>query len=166
MENRSGLIVAATLTNATGTAGRKAAEETIVRHSPGAGCITLGGRLSFIRGRHARAQRHAAHRTEHQRPAFRHRRSHHAASRYAVSQPKGKRIEEPFGWGKSIGGLARPMLRGVKKLGFKFTLMMARYDPTAKARRGRCMNRHQASETSDDPQRHSTSTPKSASKVG
>ena len=34
----------------------------------------------------------------------------------------------PFGWGKTIGGLARPMLRGVKKLDFKFTLTMAAYD--------------------------------------
>jgi hypothetical protein len=47
---------------------------------------------------------------------------------YAVSQQKRKRIEEPFGWGKTIGGLARPMLRGVKKLGFKFTLTMASYN--------------------------------------
>jgi hypothetical protein len=36
MENRNGLIVAATTTKATGTAERKAAEEMIVRHSPGA----------------------------------------------------------------------------------------------------------------------------------
>jgi hypothetical protein len=42
---------------------------------------------------------------------------------------KGKRIEEPFGWGKTIGWLARPMLRGVKKLGFKFNLTMAGYNP-------------------------------------
>ena len=42
MENRSGLIVAATLTQATGTVERKAAEEMIVRHSPGARRITLG----------------------------------------------------------------------------------------------------------------------------
>ena len=28
-----------------------------------------------------------------------------------------------MGWGKTIGGLARPMLRGVEKLGFKLTLM-------------------------------------------
>jgi hypothetical protein len=47
---------------------------------------------------------------------------------YAVSQRKRKRIEEPFGWGKTIGGLARPMLRGVEKLGFKFTLTMAGYN--------------------------------------
>ena len=49
---------------------------------------------------------------------------------YAVSQRKRKRIEEPFGWGKTIGGLARLMLllRGVEKLGFKFTLTMAGYN--------------------------------------
>jgi hypothetical protein len=42
MENRSGLIVAATLTQATGTAEREAAEAMIVRHSPKARRITLG----------------------------------------------------------------------------------------------------------------------------
>src|SRR5262249_60979533 len=47
---------------------------------------------------------------------------------YAVGQQKRKRIEEPFGWGKTIGGLARPMLRGIGKLGFKFTLTMASYN--------------------------------------
>src|SRR5947199_2928003 len=41
MENRNGLIVAAVLTKATGTAERAAAEEMIVRHSPGASRITL-----------------------------------------------------------------------------------------------------------------------------
>ena len=43
MENRSGLLVAATLTKATGTAEREAAEEMIVRHSPGTRRITLRG---------------------------------------------------------------------------------------------------------------------------
>jgi hypothetical protein len=47
---------------------------------------------------------------------------------YAVSQRKRKRIEEPFGWGKTIGGLARPMLRGIEKLRFKFTVTMACYN--------------------------------------
>ena len=47
---------------------------------------------------------------------------------YAISQRKRKLVEEPFGWGKTIGGLARPMLRGAKRLGFKFTLTMAAYD--------------------------------------
>ena len=49
-------------------------------------------------------------------------------SGYQVSQQKRKRIEEPFGWGKTIGGLARPMLRGAARLGFKFILAMAAYN--------------------------------------
>src|SRR5262249_26505219 len=42
MENRSGLVVAAMVTKATGTAEREAAEAMIVHHSPGARRITLG----------------------------------------------------------------------------------------------------------------------------
>jgi hypothetical protein len=37
-------------------------------------------------------------------------------------------MHEPFGWGKTIGGLARPMLRGPARLRFKFILTMAAYD--------------------------------------
>jgi hypothetical protein len=48
---------------------------------------------------------------------------------YAISQEKRKRTEEPFGWAKTIGGLARPMLRGVARMRFKFTLTMARLRP-------------------------------------
>ncbi len=47
---------------------------------------------------------------------------------YAISQKKRKLVEEPFGWGKTIGGLARPMLRGVRRLDFKFALTLAAYD--------------------------------------
>ena len=47
---------------------------------------------------------------------------------YAISQKKRKLVEEPFGWAKTIGGLARPMLRGIQRLGFKFTLTMVAYD--------------------------------------
>ena len=47
---------------------------------------------------------------------------------YAVSQKKRKLIEETFGWGKVIGGLARPMRRGRARMGFAFTFTMAAYD--------------------------------------
>jgi transposase len=47
MENRSGLIVAATLTKATGTTEREAAKTMIVRHSPGARRITLGADKAY-----------------------------------------------------------------------------------------------------------------------
>jgi hypothetical protein len=45
---------------------------------------------------------------------------------YVISQQKRKRTEEPLGWAKPIGGLARPMLRGVACL--RFQLTMAAYD--------------------------------------
>jgi hypothetical protein len=37
-------------------------------------------------------------------------------------------IEEVFGWAKTIGGLARPMRRGLARMGFAFTFAMAAYD--------------------------------------
>jgi transposase len=132
MENRSGLIVAATLTQAAGTAERKAAEEMIVRHSPGARRITLGADKGYDAAAFVADMRalnvtpHIAQNISGRRSAVDARTTRHAG--YAVSQRKRKRIEEPFGWGKTIGGLARPMLRGVKKLGFKFTLTMAGYN--------------------------------------
>jgi transposase len=132
MENRNGLIVAAALTKATGTAERTAAEEMIVRHSPGASRITLGAdkgydAASFVADMRAlNVTPHIAQNISGRRSAIDARTTRHPG--YAVSQKKRKRIEEPFGWGKTIGGLARPMLRGVRKLGFKFTLTMAGYN--------------------------------------
>jgi len=132
MENRSGLIVAATLTKATGTAEREAAEAMIVRHSPGARRITLGADKGYDAAAFVADMRglnvtpHIAQNVSGRRSAIDARTTRHGG--YLVSQQKRKRIEEPFGWGKTIGGLARPMLRGVKKLGFKFTLTMAGYN--------------------------------------
>jgi hypothetical protein len=123
MENRSGLIVAATLTQATGTAERKAAEEMIVRHSPGARRITLGADKGYDAAAFVADMRALI---SGRRSAVDARTTRHVG--YAVSQRKRKRIEEPFGWGKTMGGLARPMFRGVKKLGFKFILTMAGYN--------------------------------------
>ena len=41
--------------------------------------------------------------------------SHHPPLRLQDQSAEAqKRVEEPFGWGKTVGGLARPMLRGVK----------------------------------------------------
>ena len=132
MENRSGLIVAATVTKATGTAERTAAEEMIVRRSPGVRRLTLGGdkgydAASFVTDMRAlNVTPHIAQNTSGRRSALDARTTRHPG--YEASQRTRKRIEEPFGWGKTIGGLARPMLRGIKKLDFKFTLTMAGYN--------------------------------------
>jgi hypothetical protein len=47
---------------------------------------------------------------------------------YAVSQRIRKRIEEVFGWGKTIGPLARTMLRGAARVGAQFTFAVAGYN--------------------------------------
>jgi hypothetical protein len=44
---------------------------------------------------------------------------------YAVSQRSRKKIEEPFGWAKTVGAMAQTMLRGVERVGAQFTLTMA-----------------------------------------
>jgi len=45
-----------------------------------------------------------------------------------ASRRSERRPEEPFGWRMTIGGLARPILRGVEKLAFKFTLTTAAHN--------------------------------------
>ena len=44
---------------------------------------------------------------------------------YAASQRIRKRIEEAFGWMKTIGGMGRPMLRGTDRGGWAFTFAAA-----------------------------------------
>jgi hypothetical protein len=99
----SGLVVAATLTQATGTAERTAAEEMIVRYSPAALVADL-------------------------RAALRDRRPDHTPSRLCGEPAETQAHRGAVRLAKTIGGLARPMLRGAKKLGFKFTLTMASYN--------------------------------------
>ena len=47
---------------------------------------------------------------------------------YALSQRIRKRIEEAFGWGKTVGPIARTMLRGTRRVGAQFTFTLAGYN--------------------------------------
>jgi len=47
---------------------------------------------------------------------------------YAVSQRVRKRIEEAFGWAKTVAGLAKTKLRGTRRIAFRFTFTMAAYN--------------------------------------
>jgi hypothetical protein len=44
---------------------------------------------------------------------------------YAKSQRRRKKIEEPFGWAKTVGGMAQTMYRGIERVRARFTLTMA-----------------------------------------
>ena len=131
-ENRHGLVVETELGSASGTIEREAAKPMIVRRSPGSRRITLGADKAYDARefvdelRELNVTPHLAQNTSNRDSAIDGRTTRHAG--YAISQQKRKRAEEPFGWAKTIGGLARPMLRGARRLGFKFTLTMAAYD--------------------------------------
>ena len=132
-ENRHGLVVQTELTQATGTAEREAAKIMIETHAPGSERrITVGAdkgydTADFVADLRAMCVTpHVAQNTKGRASAIDARTTRHPG--YAVSQKKRKLVEEPFGWGKVIGGLARPMRRGVARMGFVFTLTMAAYD--------------------------------------
>jgi hypothetical protein len=46
-----------------------------------------------------------------------------------LSQKHRKRIEEPFGWDKTVGGLAQTVYRGVERVGARLVPTMAASNP-------------------------------------
>jgi hypothetical protein len=128
MENRSGLIVQADLTRADGHAERRAALSMIHRHSPGSTRrLTLGADKGYDSAdfvadlRQACVTPHVAQKARHS--AIDGRTTRHPG--YAASQKRRKKIEEPFGWAKTVGGMAQTVYRGVERVRARFTLTMA-----------------------------------------
>jgi transposase len=138
MENRSGLVVAAQLTHATGTAERDAALAMIDRHHPARRRVTLGADkaydvTAFVEA--LRARRVTPHITidgnvrvtgKPRKTAIDRRTTRHPG--YAISQRLRKRIEEPFGWVKTVAALRKTRHRGAARVGWMFTLAMAAYN--------------------------------------
>ena len=127
MENRNGLIVQADLTRADGHAERRAALAMIHRHSPGSTCrLTLGADKGYDSAdfvaelRQACVIPHVAQKARHS--AIDGRTTRHPG--YATSQKRRKKIEEPFGWAKTVGGMAQTVYRGVERVRARFTLTM------------------------------------------
>ena len=128
MENRNGLVVDARLTQATGTAERDAAAEMAMglpanstlgadkgydTREHGENLTGLGIRSHVAQNLHARKKT----------SSIDGRTTRHFS--YEISQRKRMRIEEVFGWAKTIGGLRRPRLRGTEKLDWVFTFAMS-----------------------------------------
>ena len=128
MENRSGLIVQGDLTQADGHAERRAAIEMIHRHSPGSTRrLTLGADKGYDSADFA-ADLPQACMTPHVAQKARHfaidrRTTRHPG--YALSQKRRKKIEEPFGWAKTVGGMAQTVYRGIERVRARFTITMA-----------------------------------------
>ena len=128
MENRAGLIVQGDLTQADGHAERRAAMDMIHRHSPGSTRqLTLGADKGFDAAefvadlRQACVTPHVAQKTRYS--AIDGRTTRHEG--YALSIRNRKRIEESFGWAKTVGGMAQTVYRGLERVRSRFILTMA-----------------------------------------
>jgi len=132
MENRSGLLVDACLTEADGHAERMAALHMIEPHADRPCPITLGGDKHFDSAdfvnelRSMNVTPHVAQNTTNRRSAIDGRTTRHPG--YAVSQRIRKRIEEAFGWMKTVGGQDKTKFRGVDRVGWAFTFAAAAYN--------------------------------------
>jgi transposase len=109
MENRNGLIVDARLSEANGTAEREVALDMIKDNAkPGS---TVGGdknydTAAFVAGcRKLGCTPHVSQNNTNRRSAIDGRTTRHAG--YRLSTIIRKRIEEPFGWIKTVGGLRK-----------------------------------------------------------
>ena len=128
MENRSGLIVQGDLTEADGHAERRAALDMVHRHSPGSTRkLTLGADKGYDASAFVADLRQACvtpHVTRKARySAIDGRTTRHKG--YDLSLKHRKRIEEAFGWAKTVGGMAQTVYRGVERVRSRFVLTMA-----------------------------------------
>ncbi len=116
MENRNGLAVDVLITHATGTAEREAALVMLDRQPGSRHRVTLGADKGYdtqdfvhaCRERHVTP--HVTQNTSGRRSAIDGRTTRHAG--YAISQRIRKRVEEIFGWKKTIGGGRKLRYRG------------------------------------------------------
>ena len=132
MENRNGLILDAVTTRASGHAERLAAIALIEPRADRPTPITLGADKAYDTANFVRELRehtvtpHVAQNQSGRRSAIDGRTTRHPG--YAISQRIRKRIEEAFGWAKTVAGLRKMRHRGLPKVGWQFTLAMAAYN--------------------------------------
>ncbi len=131
MENRNGLVIDASLTKATGTAEREAAI-AMIEELPDDGRITLGTDKGYDTQEFVAEMRrlgvtpHVTQNTKGRRSAIDGRTTRHAG--YAISLRIRKRIEEVFGWMKTVGVLRKTRHRGTERVGWMFTFVAAAYN--------------------------------------
>jgi len=130
MENRSGLVVGALVTQADGKAERDAAIALLER-VPGTARKSVGGDKNYdtkdfvAQCRRRKITPHlAVHNTRsYGKSTIDARTTRHRA--YAISQVVRKRIEEHFGWAKTIGRIRQTVYRGLSRVDQHFKLTMA-----------------------------------------
>jgi len=132
MENRNGLVADAEVLQANGTAERDAAL-VMIAAIPGDHPVTVGGDKNYdtkdfvAEARNLKATPHVAQNIHaRRRSAIDGRTTRHAG--YGISQVKRKRVEEIFGWMKTVGGMRKLRHRGLHLVGWMFTFAAAAYN--------------------------------------
>jgi len=135
MENRHGLVVDVELTHADGHAERQAAVTMLTRRRRARGDgtrWTLGGDKGYDTADFVEDVRvlgvtpHVAQNTSNRRSAVDGRTTAHLG--YAVSQRKRKRVEEIFGWMKTVGGGRKLRYIGKQRNGMWLTFTAAAFN--------------------------------------
>jgi IS5 family transposase len=130
-ENRNGLVVDVRLTQANRTAEREAAQAMISGKRPWRP-VTLGADRGYdTRGfvatmRELQVTPHVAQNQSNRRSAIDARTTRQDG--YAISQRKRKRVEEVFGWIKTIALQRKTRFRGLERVGWMFTLAASAYN--------------------------------------
>jgi len=130
MENRNGLVVNTRVTHATGSAEREAAVEMI--KELGGSRVTLGADKGYDTSDFVRQLReqgvtpHVAQNVSNRRSAIDRRTTRHSG--YEVSQRTRKRVEEIFGWLKTVAVMRKTRHKGVDRVGWMFTFTAAAYN--------------------------------------
>ena len=131
MENRNGLVADARLTIATGFAEREAAIE-MADAIAGIKQVTLGADKGYdtrdfvaqLRDRNVTP--HVTMNTTNRSSAIDQRTTRHPG--YAISQRKRKRVEEIFGWLKTVGFMRKTRHRGRDRVDWMFTFGLAAFN--------------------------------------
>src|SRR5271166_429265 len=128
MENRHGLAVNCCITQATGRAEAEAAL-AMVEQIPGWRRITLGADKGYDRKEFVEALRDhqvTPHLACKATTIIDERTTRHPG--YLLSQQKRKRIEEIFGWLKTVAGLRKTRHRGTARVDWMFRFALAAYN--------------------------------------
>jgi IS5 family transposase len=127
----NGLIVGTRLTRVSGHAERLAALDLIAPHGERPRAVTLGADKGYdaedfvMELRERNVRRHVAQNSSGRRSAIDRRTTRHPG--YAMSQRIRKRIEEAFGWIKTVAGLKKTRFCGLARVDLAFTFVAAAY---------------------------------------
>ena len=131
MENRNGLAVAGCVIPASGHAERAAAL-ALLGEREGRERVTLGADKGYDTRDFVAAVRllgvtpHVAQNTTNRASAIDGRTTRHPG--YGVSQRRRKRVEEIFGWLKTVGLMRKTRHRGTRRVDWMFTFALAAYN--------------------------------------